>query len=60
MSDVAVHGSGPTGPSVTLTMTISLKPSAAGKTWDLLLLAYDDEGNGQGFDEAGQLTVAPF
>jgi hypothetical protein len=41
-------------------MTISLKPSAAGKTWDLLLLAYDDEGNGQGFDEAGQLTVAPF
>src|SRR5262249_44921720 len=57
LENFKVQGSGPTGPSVTLTMTISLKPSAAGQTWNLLLLAYDDDGNVQGFDPAGTLTV---
>jgi len=52
-----VIGSGPTGPSVLLNLNLSFKPKAAGRAFRVEAFATDDEGNQQGFDEAGIIAV---
>jgi hypothetical protein len=53
-------GSGPEGRSVRLVFALQLKLPVAGATYQLELLASDDNGNSQGFDQAGTLAVGPF
>ncbi len=54
-------GTGPSGQSVTLTLSLSFKPLAAGRTYTIEVRATDDDGAVQGFDPAGTLTVGgPF
>jgi hypothetical protein len=53
--DSAVDG--PPEPRVTLTLALSFKPQAAGRTYTVEVLATDDSGVQQGFDPAGTLTV---
>jgi hypothetical protein len=53
-----VHGSGPTGQSVTLTLALSFKPPAAGGTYIAEVLAANDIGGQQGWETAGALTVS--
>jgi uncharacterized repeat protein (TIGR01451 family)/CSLREA domain-containing protein len=48
---------GPPGPSVTVTLMLSFKPHAAGRTYDVLVGATDDGGEVQGFHRAGAVTV---
>jgi hypothetical protein len=48
---------GPPGSVVTLTFDLSVKPSAAGRTFDLEVLATDDTGATQGWARAGSLTI---
>jgi len=50
-------GSGPTGPSVTLTLPIHAHPSAAGHTFAIEAAAHDDAGATQDFEQVGTLTV---
>jgi hypothetical protein len=57
LEDSAVQGSGPTGPSVKLTYSVSFKPKAAGRTYRVEVFATDDFGNQQGFDQVGTLRV---
>ena len=52
-----VLGSGPTGPSVLLNLNLSFKPKAAGRVFRVEAFATDDDGNQQGFDEAGIIGV---
>ena len=52
-----VIGSGPTGPSVLLNLNLSFKPKAAGRVFRVEAFATDDDGNQQGFDEAGMIAV---
>jgi len=52
-----VIGSGPTGPSVLLNLNLSFKPKAAGRDFRVEAFATDDDGNEQGFDEAGIIAV---
>jgi Tol biopolymer transport system component len=56
LRDSRVEGSGPTGPSVTLTLEVSFKPRAAGRTYVVEVLAVDDAGQEQ-IEPAGTLTV---
>ena len=51
-------GSGPTGPSVSLTLPLQVLPAASGRTFTLEVRATDDAGAVQGFEPAGTLTVA--
>jgi hypothetical protein len=60
LADSPVQGSGPTGPSVTLTYNLSFKPNAAGRTFRVEVFATDDFGNHQGFDPVGTVTVLPL
>ncbi len=52
-----VIGSGPTGPSVLLNLNLSFKPKAAGRVFHVEAFATDDDGNQQGFDQAGIIGV---
>ena len=52
-------GSGPTSPSVRLNLSLSFKPSAAGRTFRVEVAASDDQGNQDPFTAAGTLTVTP-
>lgn len=53
----AVVGSGPTGRSVTLTLRLRLAPRPLRGEYRVELLATDDHGNAQGFEQAGVLWV---
>jgi hypothetical protein len=53
------QGSGPTGPSVALTLPLQVLPAAAGRTFSVEVRATDDAGAVQGFEPAGSLTVLP-
>jgi hypothetical protein len=50
---------GPPGLRVTLTLDVSFKPHAAGRTYAVEVLATDQSGNEQGFEPKGQVTVLP-
>ena len=60
LADTSVVGSGPTGPSVTLNLSLSLKPQTAGHTFLVEVSASDDLGNFDDFAPAGTLTVKPM
>ena len=57
MADTSAVGSGPIGPSVTLNLSLSFKPRAAGHTYIVEVSASDDRGNQSGFAQAGTLTI---
>jgi len=57
LQDSNVVGTGPDGPSVTLKLGLSFKPKAAGRVFRVEAFATDDDGNQQGFDEAGNIAV---
>ncbi len=59
LADTTVVGSGPTGPSVTLNLSLSFKPQAARRTFVVEVAASDDLGNHDDFVQAGTLTVTP-
>src|SRR5262249_6408424 len=48
----SVQGSGPAGPSVTLTLDLSLKPQAAGQAFPVEVRATKHDGQVQDFDHA--------
>jgi len=61
LGDTRSTGTGPTGQSVTLTLSLSFKPITAGRSFKIEVRATDDNGPVQGFDPAGTLTVGgPF
>jgi hypothetical protein len=53
-------GTGPKGPSVTVTFTVSFKPPAAGRVYATDLLATDMAGHVQGPEQVGTFSVGPF
>lgn len=57
MADTSAVGTGPTGPSVTLTFSLSFKLLAAGRDYVAELAAADDFGNHDDFVPAGRLRV---
>jgi hypothetical protein len=57
MADTRAVGSGPTGPSVTLDLSLSFKPPAAGHTYVVEVAAADDRGDREDFVAVGTLTV---
>ncbi|HYS16460.1 MAG TPA: Calx-beta domain-containing protein [Candidatus Binatia bacterium] len=57
MEDTSVVGSGPTGQSVTLNLSLSFKPHAAGRNYIVEVAATDDLGNRDDFVRTGTLTV---
>jgi hypothetical protein len=57
LAQSSVVGSGPTGPSVTLNLSVSLKRAAPEETYIVEVAARDDEGNRDGFQRAGTLTL---
>jgi hypothetical protein len=57
LSESSVTGSGPTGQSVTLNLSLSFGPQAAGRTYAVEVAAADDLGNEDDFVQAGTLTV---
>lgn len=57
LSQTSVVGSGPTGQSVTLNLSLSFKPQAVGARYVVEVAATDDEGNQGSFEPAGMLTV---
>jgi hypothetical protein len=59
LADSSVVGSGPTGPSVTLNLSLGFKPQAAGKTFLVEVGASNDAGEEDTFTPAGSLTVSP-
>ena len=59
LAETSVVASGQTGPSVTLNLSVSFKPQAAGHTFRVEVAASDDNGNADDFTQAGTLTVAP-
>ena len=59
VEDSRVQGSGPTGPSVVMTYSLSFKPLAAGRVFRVEAFATDDFGHQQGFDLVGTVTVQP-
>jgi hypothetical protein len=56
LQESSAVGTGPTGPSLTLHLVLSFKPSARGPL-DVQLKLTDDQGYVQGFDSLGQVTV---
>ncbi|HEY6169127.1 MAG TPA: Ig-like domain-containing protein [Verrucomicrobiae bacterium] len=50
-------GSGPTGQSVIVSYSISFKPLAAGRSFNIEAFATDDLGNEQGFEPVGAVAV---
>jgi hypothetical protein len=59
MAAARVIASGPTSPSVTLILPLSLKPPTNGRTFDVEVAAVDVFGNQSGFVNAGTLSVLP-
>jgi murein DD-endopeptidase MepM/ murein hydrolase activator NlpD len=59
LADTTVLGSGPTGPSVTLTLALSFKRRTATRTYVVEVKAMDDLGHHDAFARAGFLTVKP-
>jgi len=59
LADSSVVGSGPTGPSVTLHLSLGFKPQAAGRTFLVEVGASNDAGEEDTFTPAGSLTVSP-
>jgi hypothetical protein len=59
LAESAVLGSGPTGPSVALRLSLSFKPRAAGRTFLVEVAATGDLGQQDAFAPAGFLTVTP-
>ena len=57
LAESSVVGSGPTGPSVTLNLDLSLKPEVAGRIYDVEAFATDDFGHEQGWELVGALAV---
>jgi hypothetical protein len=57
LAESSVQGSGPTGQSVTLRLSLSFKPQAAGRTFKAEVAAVNDLGQSSGFMEAGSLKV---
>jgi hypothetical protein len=51
------HGSGPTGPSVTINYSLTFKHRAAGRIFSVEAFATDDSGNEQGFEPVGAVSV---
>ena len=51
-------GAGPPGQTVTINFSLSFKPQAAGRTFSVEAFATDDEGNQQGFESVGTITVS--
>ncbi len=60
LDETSVVGSGPTGPTVTLNLSLSFNPLAAGRTFLVEVTASDDLGNEDDFSLAGTLTVTPL
>jgi hypothetical protein len=56
LAETAVDG--PPGPKVSLTLTLSFKPHAAGRVFDILVAATDDAGEVQGFHRAGTVAAS--
>jgi hypothetical protein len=54
-----VQGSGPTGRSVTLTITLRLRRHVKPGLYRIEVMATDDHGNSQGFEQVGTLSVVP-
>lgn len=52
-------GGGLPGQTVTIDFSLSFKPQAAGQTFSVEAFAIDDEGNQQGFESVGTITVLP-
>jgi hypothetical protein len=62
LADTSVEASGPTDPNVTLTIPLSFKPKAAGRTFVVEVAATDKDNEGNPpdfFDQVGTLTVEP-
>ncbi len=57
LAESSVIGSGPTGLSVLLDLSLSFKPQAAGRTYRVEAFATDDFGHQQGWEPVGTLTV---
>jgi hypothetical protein len=60
LAESSVQGSGPTGPSVALNLSLSFKPKVAGRTLRVEVAATDDHGTQSVFEEADVLTVNPL
>ncbi len=56
MAETSVVGTGPTGPSVTLNLSVSFKPGAVGD-YTILVAATDDLGHRDPFNRAGTVQV---
>jgi CSLREA domain-containing protein len=57
LADSTVRGSGPTNPTVTLTLSLGFKPSTRGETFLIEVAASDDLGHEDPFMPAGVLRV---
>ena len=57
LDDSSVVGTGLTGPTVTLNLTLKFKPSTAGRSYVVEVAASDDFGTSDSFTEAGTLNV---
>jgi photosystem II stability/assembly factor-like uncharacterized protein len=55
----AVQGTGPTGPSATLTYDLGFKPRAGGRTFRVEVLLADDFGHVRDFEQIGTVVVSP-
>ncbi len=59
LKGTTVTADGPNDPSVVLTLDVSFKGRAAGRSYDVEVRASDDLGNVQDWMKAGTLTVRP-
>jgi parallel beta-helix repeat protein len=59
LGSASVVGTGPTGPSVTLTLPLTFKEHAAGHTFTVAVSASDDLGHQDAFLNTGTWAVAP-
>lgn len=53
----SIVGSGPTGPTVTLTWEVVFKPPAAGRSWQQYLQTVDDFGGTLGLQKVGSFSI---
>jgi hypothetical protein len=59
LENTSVVAAGPTSPTVTLNLSLGLKPQTAGQIYPVEVAAADDFGNETGFLQAGMLSVSP-
>src|SRR5207249_3020172 len=57
LTDSSVEGSGPTGPTVTLNLSLEFKPHAKGESFVVEVAATDNQGNEDTFTAAGSVIV---